>query len=276
MDYLTFMNTMQAKITEQVESDVEVKIHHAVKNNGTERIGFIFVQQNVNISPAIYLEEFYEQYLQGECLNSLVKSLWEVYEKVRVKQPVSCQNILKFSRIKDKIVYKLIQYEANRTMLKGVPHERILDLAVVYYILLKDTTFGTATLMIKNENLKMWGVEQEEIVRLAKENTQRLLPAEIYKITEYMYVVTNRTKSFGASVMLYDGIWERIESEIGETCYVIPSSVHELLLIPESYGMNREQLETIVEEINRTGVEKEEILSDRVYHYDVETGRLEA
>lgn len=67
--------------------------------------------------------------------------------------------------------------------------------------------------------------------------------------------------------MLYPDTWEKVAALIGEDFYILPSSIHELIVVPESLGMNRLQLENMVEEINQTEVEQEEILSNTVYRY---------
>lgn len=274
MDYTKFINTMQEKLKENLNSDVMVDIHSAVKNNGTIRTGLMFTRPDVNVFPTIYLEEFYEQYLQGASVNSLVQSLLEIYEKVKVKQSVPYNDILVYSKIKDHIVYKIIRRESNEELLSQIPHECYLDFAIVYYVLMETTDFGTATLLIRNEHLEGWRITKEEVSAAARINTPALLPVEVGMLTEYMYILTNSIRSFGAAVMLYDDIWKQMEHLIGGDFYVLPSSVHELILIPESYGMDRRHLQEMVREINRTEVENEEVLSDNVYYYCGEEERL--
>lgn len=274
MDYTRFINTMQNKVKESLCPDVIVDVHRTMKNNGTIRTGLMFIQPGVNISPTIYLEEFYDQYLHGESMNALVRSIREIYEKVKVKKSFPYNNILDYSKIKDRIVYKVIRRESNEELLKQIPYEPYLDLAIIYYVLLETTEFGTATLLIRNDHLKGWKVTKEEISALAKINTPRMLPLEVGMLTDYMYIVSNRLRSFGAAVMLYDDVWKRMESVIGENFYVLPSSVHELILVPESFGMSRRQLQETVMEINRTEVDTEEVLSDNVYYYNRNEGML--
>ena len=274
MDYTTFTNIMQNKMKEYLSPDVTVDVHSTLKNNGTVRTGLMFIRSDVNTFPTIYLEEFYEQYLQGESMNDLVQSIQEIYEKVKVKQSFPYNKILEYSKMKDCIVYKVIRKESNKQLLEQIPHDCYLDLAVVYYALMETTEFGTATLLIRNEHLKGWNISKDDLRAAAKINTPCLLPVEGYVLADYMYLITNRMKSFGASVMLYDGFWKRMETIIGENFFVLPSSVHELILIPESFGMDRKHLQEMVREVNRTEVDKEEILSDNVYYYSREEGRL--
>ena len=274
MDYISFTNFMQSKMKEYLSPDMNVEIHTTLKNNGTIRTGLMFMQPDVNTFPTIYLEEFYERYLQGEAIHDLVQSIQAIYERVKVKQSFPYETILEYENLKERIVYKVIRRESNEELLSQVPHECFLDLAIVYYVLMKTTELGTATLLIKNEHLKSWNVTKDDLHEAAKKNTPCLLPMEGFVMADYMYLVTNQMRNFGASVMLYDGFWKRMEVMIGESFFVIPSSVHELILIPESFGMDRNRLKEMVKEVNRTEVEKEEVLSDNVYFYSQREGKL--
>lgn len=274
MNYTNFIDIMQNKVKEELGADVAVSVHSTVKNNGIVRTGLVFTRFGVNIAPTIYLEEFYEQYLQGMSVGELVQSICEIYEKVEVKTSFPCTCILDYSKMKERIVYKVIQREKNKELLKQVPHEEFLDLAVVYYALLRKTEFGTATLLIKNEHIKEWNVSKEEIQLVAKKNTPRLLPMEVLMFTEHMYVLTNSARNFGAGVMMYEDVLEEVGEVFEENFYVLPSSVHEVIAVPESFGIDKSSLREMVKEINETVVDDEEILSDTVYYYSRAEKRL--
>lgn len=274
MNYTEFVHAMLSKTREQMEPEVRVEIHTAVKNNSTERTGLVLMRQGVNMSPTIYLEEFYERYLNGTELPDLVKTIQDLYQKIRVKKSYPYEDILSYEKVKEKIVYKVIQKETNEKLLREIPHEEFLNLAVVFYIILEYTTFGTASLLIRNEHLKMWNVSETEIVETAKQNTPELLPAELEKLTDYMYVLTNKTRNLGAAVMLYPDTGKKVWQVIGENFYILPSSIHELILIPESYGVERTQLECMVREINQAEVEAEEVLAESVYYYSGKEDRI--
>lgn len=270
MDYTTFVYIMQHKVKEKICSNIVVEVHRALKNNGTVRIGLSFKQPEVNISPTIYLEEFYEQYLNGESISTLALSVQDVYEKVKVNQSFPYNNILEYSKIKDRIVYKIIRINSNEKLLEEVPHEKFMDLAIVYYALMETTEFGTATLLIRNEHLHGWKVAEEEIKESARKNTPKLLPLEIMMLTDSMFVLTNNKQNLGAAVILYDNVLEQIRAMFGENYYILPSSIHEVILVPESYGMDPGTMKEMVMDINRTGVEAEDVLSDNVYYYNCE------
>ena len=172
MNYTEFMNAMLCEIRGQVDAQVRTELYTVTKNNGTRRTGILFKQEDSNLAPTIYLEEFYQKYLKGQQVPDLADSICSIYQEIRVKKTCDCQNLFDFNHVKEHIVYKLIRRDANEELLKQIPYEPFLDLAVVYYIQIDNTRFGSATIQIRNEHLRYWRVEKEEIRRLAEKNTR--------------------------------------------------------------------------------------------------------
>ena len=276
MNYTEFMNAMLCEIRGQVDAQVRTELYTVIKNNGTRRTGILFKQEDSNLAPTIYLEEFYQKYLKGQQVPDLADSICSIYQEIRVKKTCDCQNLFDFENVKEHIVYKLIRRDANEELLKQIPYEPFLDLAVVYYIQIDNTRFGSAAIQIRNEHLRYWRVEKEEIRRLAGKNTPRIYPVQIQQIVRFMYVATNEQCSLGAAVMRYPDFREKVRGMIGEGFYILPSSIHEVILVPESFGMEPERMQEMVKEINQTGVAPEEVLSDSVYYFDGEEIRIVA
>lgn len=276
MNYTEFMNAMLCEIRGQVDAQVRTELYTVTKNNGTRRTGILFKQEDSNLAPTIYLEEFYQKYLKGQQVPDLADSICSIYQEIRVKKTCDCQNLFDFNHVKEHIVYKLIRRDANEELLKQIPYEPFLDLAVVYYIQIDNTRFGSAAIQIRNEHLRYWRVEKEEIRRLAEKNTPRIYPAQIQKIVRFMYVATNEQCSLGAAVMRYPDFREKVRGMIRGDFYILPSSIHEVILVPESFGLEPERMQEMVKEINQTGVVPEEVLSDSVYYFDGEEIRIVA
>ena len=276
MNYTEFMNAMLCEIRGQIGVEVRTELYTVTKNNGTRRTGILFKQTDSNLAPTIYLEEFYQKYLKGQQVPDLADSICSIYQEIRVKKTCDCQNLFDFENVKEHIVYKLIRRDANEELLKQIPYEPFLDLAVVYYIQIDNTRFGSAAIQIRNEHLRYWRVEKEEIQRLAEKNTPRIYPVQIQQVMRFMYVATNQQCSMGAAVMRYPNLWEKVRGMIGESFYILPSSIHEVILVPESFGMEPERMTEMVKEINQTGVAPEEVLSDSVYYFDGEEIRIVA
>lgn len=276
MNYTEFKNAMLCEIRGQIGVEVRTELYTVTKNNGTRRTGILFKQTDSNLAPTIYLEEFYQKYLKGQQVPELADSICSIYQEIRVKKNCDCQNLFDFEHVKEHIVYKLIRRDANEELLKQIPYEPFLDLAVVYYIQIDNTRFGSAAIQIRNEHLRYWRVTQEEIRCLAEKNTPRIYPVQIKQIVRFMYVATNQQCSLGAAVMRYPNLWEKVRGMIGEDFYILPSSIHEVILVPESFGQEPDRMAEMVKEINQTGVAPEEVLSDSVYYFDGEEIRIVA
>lgn len=290
MNYQQFVHTIEAKIKEQLNEGESVRVNSVLKNNGMNRVGITVVKRGVNISPTIYLEEYFEQFQRHKSLERTVRNILKLYEEIRFDSFFETTMLQNYEKVKGRIVYKLIHAEENEELLEEVPYVLYLDLAIVFYILLEITPMGTATILINEDLLKLWGVDKETLYEAAKKNTKRLLPPEFKTMRsvvqeilgnqenkdgeDIMYVLTNHIRSFGAACILYERVLEDIGNQLGENYYVLPSSVHEVIIIPESKSPNRIDLDEMIEEINDTQVEEEEILSYRAYYYSRKENRL--
>ena len=83
-----------------------------------------------------------------------------------------------------------------------------------------------------------------------------------------MYVLSNQKRVFGAAGLLYDRVLSDAGVRLEDDFYVLPSSVHEVILVPDHVAGSEKELRIMVHEVNHTQVEPEEILSESVYHYD--------
>lgn len=148
-----------------------------------------------------------------------------------------------------------------------------------------------ATVLIRKEHLKLWNVTEEEVFEEAEKNVRRLLPAKLDRMKDVlacmlelpveedddediMYVMSNEIRSFGAACIFYEGVMEMIHAVLKENYYIVPSSVHEVIILPESMAPGKREMEEVVAEMNETQVEAEEILSDKVYYYNGESRQL--
>ena len=191
-------------------------------------------------------------------------------------------------------VYRVINTSRNRDILEDIPHREFLDLSLVYYTLIRNSLIGEGAVLIHREHQKMWGLSDEEIERAAQENTKTLLPYELLSISEMigelsksldnrtysdldtdrvsryspLYVLTNKDRQFGAFYLTDKHILNTIAEAQDDNLYILPSSVHECIVLPERYEEDPEDLSDMVMEINRTQVPEEAFLSDSVYYYD--------
>lgn len=286
MNYQQFVMTLKEKVASVLGEKIDVQIHTALKNNGSERVGLNFSDKNVNLSPTIYLEEYFKHYKEEESFEDIVNSILEVYHEVKFEHSWQIHTITNFNIIKEKIVCKLIHAPRNETLLKTLPFVPFLDFAIVFYILFEVDEKGTATIPVTEDLIQLWETSLKEIHELAKQNTPKLLPAvfkpmrivmeellgnpcdNIIQADDIMFVLTNSLRSLGASCILYENTLLHIGNFLKENYYILPSSIHEIIIIPESQAPCRETLNEMIIEVNETQVEPEEVLSDHVYYYD--------
>lgn len=286
MDYQQFVVVVKDKVALSLDDDMSLQVHTTLKNNGKRRVGLTISEKHVNIFPTIYLEEYYKQFQNGNSIEAITESILNVYHEVKFEHIWQVNTIKDFQTIQSKIVYKLIHAEKNEELLHTMPHIPYLDLAIVFYVLFDVDESGTATIPITNDLLHFWDTNLDEVYRIASENTKHLLPATFKPMRvvieellgnpcedrvledDIMFVLTNPLRSFGAACILYDGILEQIAGQLGENFYILPSSIHEMIIVPESQSPSKEDLNDMVTEINETQVDEEEVLSDHVYYYD--------
>lgn len=168
--------------------------------------------------------------------------------------------------------YILVNSEMNaaRESLFRRPINRTLELQ--YKIDIEDIMPG-ARVPIEKKHLAMLGLDAEEFCKKALNNTMEKYPAKFLNINEIlpmsigedlpMYVLTNTIKQYGAGAILYSGMKKKLEDAVGDFV-VIPSSVHETIIIPRSLG-EIDGLTHLIREVNETVVSPEEVLSDVPY-----------
>ena len=89
-----------------------------------------------------------------------------------------------------------------------------------------------------------------------------------------LYVLSNVKRCFGAAWMADEEVLRSIAGILQKDYYILPSSVHECLILPAQADTDRESLRDMVREINQSEVEPEEVLSDNVYYYSMKEGSL--
>lgn len=294
MNYQQFIEEVERRVKEKIKGNetMTVYIHTAVKNNGKERKGITVSEKGIHISPTIYLEEYFQQFQEGKPIEKIVEKILQLYEEVKCSHPCEESLLQNYEELKGKFACKLIHRGKNEKLLNDIPYVPWMDLAIVVFVLLEVSPYGTATVLVRKEHLEIWGLTEAQLFDEEKKNTPILLPYQFcpmrkllreicpYAVDEgeeeeeSLYVLSNKLRSFGAASMLYDGILEKVGQKLGENYYILPSSIHEVIVVPESKSPVKQDLEEMVREINETQVEEEEVLSDRVYYFSRKENRL--
>lgn len=285
MTYDQFVARIKERVIKEVTDSVTVTVHTAVKNNGTIRKGLTLTEHGINIAPTIFLEEYYQRFQRGMPEEQAAAEILKLYAGVRFDRSWRADRLRRYEDVRDRIVYRLVNREANASLLKEVPYREYLDLAVIFYVMVEVDEYGTAAMMIRKKNQELWKVSEEELYRQAHKNTRRILPEEFCSMQavlmdaageegegnasgDMMYVLSNRLKSHGAAVLLYENCLEEVADRLSCSYYVLPSSIHEVIITPDRHIFSFRELSEMVQEINETQVEPEEVLADHAYYYD--------
>lgn len=290
MNYQEFVGSVTEFLRESLPGGTKLERIPLEKNNGVIADGLTIRQEGRQVAPAIYLDACYREYLQGRSLSGIYNRILACCENRSVEERLNMDMFTDYGRLRDSVVYKLVNYERNKEMLTRIPHLPFFDLAIVFYCLLTDEVLGTATVLIHNSHLKLWNAGCSDLYRDARRNSARLLPARLARMSDMirelsdeeelfdmdipMYVLTNEVKALGAACILYEGILGRCADTIGEDYYILPSSIHEVILVPASAVQEPGELSRMVRDINETQVEDTEILSDQAYLYSSESGQI--
>lgn len=284
MNYENFILEVKSGV-ECLCPDAIVSVERVLKNNSLALDGIVIRREGECLAPTIYLNHMYDEYQSGKLLDDIVEEIISIDENQRQKCDVAPEYFCDYEQVKDNIYAKLINREKNEELLKRLPHREFLDLAIIYYGIYDGFEDGVGTWNITNEVLKAYAIDEEVLHQNAMNNNIKKQPFFIKTLMELlgeimpkdedmvlehgtpMYVMSNEKKLFGAITVLYPGVLNDFYEKHG-AFYILPSSIHEVILIPVSEGVEEKELQNMVKEVNVTALKQEEILSDEIYYYD--------
>lgn len=262
--------------------------------NGTAGRAIIVAREGTNAAMRINMDGYYKEYrLGGEGMDAVANQIAKCCQENAPDKDIRIPMLERWDSVKGHIFAKLVNTEKNRGILAGIPNKGYLDLSVTYYARIPGGVFGGhATTIICNTHMECWGVGVEEIHRAACGNMQGDGEATFDSLHDLIspclgvetvkgmgkapiFVLSNRHKENGAAQILNQDIMGRVSKFLKSDIWVLPSSIHEAILIPADaqYG-DAQRLAGIVREINGTQVRAEEALSDHVYLYSRLTGEV--
>ena len=296
----TFATTIKRCVELSLGNNYEVMVQEVNKNNGVCLTGVTIKETNSKIAPMIYLESAFEAYKKGRSLASICNEIIQVYKENCTLDAFDEKDITEYERVKDKVCYKLVNAERNQSLLKRVPFIPFHDLAVIFYVEVFQNTEKTGSVTVTNELMELWKKDAFAVIKDAVANTERLHEGVVIHMLDMLeelrnslfasneavfydinpreafplFVATNKERLHGASVILYDGFLEDFADEIDNNFYILPSSTHEVIFVPDHPDMDVQYFKDMVREINIVEVVPQEVLSDSIYYFDRADGLL--
>ncbi|MCI6649010.1 MAG: DUF5688 family protein [Lachnospiraceae bacterium] len=238
-----------------------------------------------NFYPVIYPDLYFDKYRKGSTFEEIVENVLDVIRYTN-EDTFNFDEISDYEKAKEHIVPRLVSYSVNPEIFERRAYVPYLNIAVVFIYVISSKEDELVSFAINDEQVRTWGVSVKEIFRDSIETSTKLFPPLIESIKEALplireedfrpfYVLTNSRKQYGAACVLYDNVLSDFAEKIGESFFLIPSSVHEMLLIPESFDIRVSEMRQMLLEVNDSVLKPEEVLSDRVYYFDMKNKKLD-
>lgn len=295
MEINEFAGKVRDAVGKKLGATYKVEVREVQKNNGVILHGLLILHDDRNVIPTLYLEPFWEAYLSGVTLAEIVRRLIKIYREDLPKTKVDIGFFGNFDEVSERICYRLIRQKGNEELLREIPYIPFLDLAVCFFYAYSGEALGEGAILIRNSHMELWHTDTKKLMSLAQENTPELFPwkydsmervlQEMMAEEEYispvpeeekeslftntsLWVLSNQQRIHGASCILYPGLLRQLASAEKRNFYLLPSSIHEMILLPEQGAETPQRLKDMITEVNRTQVAPEEVLSDSLYYYD--------
>ena len=278
-----FQETIVAEFEKVYKSpEYEIRIIDIMKVNEPNAKAICIASDKSDLVPAVSVNRMYESYEDGMTVQDIVR---DVNMGIQAERYMG-KELINRMQIEFRSYPQLINAEKNEKLLKTCPHEKVAgDMAVISRVILdKGQSF-----IVTNDVMTHCKMTREEVIQVAKKN-QEIQPYKLNKLdsvirelmgeewnnppTNDIYVLTSNNASYGAAQMLNRVALADASRKCGGDCYIIPSSIHEVLIMPKSMGMDVEALKGLIKEVNDTVVADTDILSDKLYQLDHLTYRI--
>jgi len=268
----------------------EISITEQRKNNNVIWDA-LSIKGDRNIVPLIYFEPYYQAYAEGVKMDAILQKIADVYMESMKQVGEFSADRFQYEKIKNGIFVVVQNAEMNQELLEKVPHEIKDDLALLYRVNVELSNGEKGSVLIHNTHLESWEIDEKALKEVAWNNMHNYYPPELSDMSNVlnsvgydkipegvelieMYALSNKEKQYGAAYMFDTEVMSKIAERIGGDIVVIPSSIHESILLKKQKDTDFDILRELVKEVNRTKLHPTEILSDEVYQYSRDTQTL--
>lgn len=289
-DYYGFLDEVAEKLQatqSPFTGQFQVNVKDVEKANGMSYRGIVVTDQQTGMGVTINMDKHYKMYLAGKPVDEITDLVQQQARKALDERPdVDISRVKNYESLCSNVMMQAISREKNAEYLQNVPHFDMADLSIIYRVNVGGTrNHGIGVVTVDNRLLESMGVSQDQFQKDVFDRALTGEPPILKSLTEViggsflgddfgpdggLFLATNRDALYGASVIAIPGFLDQAAEKLGGSFYILPSSVHEVLLLKNNEAVSVQELETMVRDINESIVIPEEQLSDRVYHYDAQ------
>lgn len=284
-DFAEFTKEVEARMQAEMRGRAEVYLETYQKNNGTWVHGLVVREPKTNVSPAFQLDPMYREYAEGRMtVEDCIEQIKHTYVEARRPEGIEIGEVDDFSQMRNKIMLMLVNKGKNKSRLADVPHVDFLDLSFMFYVMPGGDERTFLSLTVTDTMAKKWDVSAEQLMEIAMQNEQRENPIILKRLVdlfpdqsslegnaEYqsqLYVLKGSGEKFGATALFQPGVMERLHQLFEDDFYLIPSSVHEWLIIQDAKSQLWWEVNELIRSINGGPyIADWEVLSDHAYVY---------
>ena len=280
--------------------DASVNVVEVQKMN-TTYMGLQIRKPDEIIAPSIDMNHFYEEYCNGKSMEMVMTELAAMTDQIPPE--VEVPDFGNYDRIKEQLFIRICDIEQNKDYLADKPYQEVDGLATTVHMYIGDAeslSSGIMSTTVSYDMMNQLGVSKEQLFADAIENSEKMFPARYqslssvlmgmmppelqgsdmeaefsYGVGNEMMILTNQQSLMGASAMMYPDMLDGIAKDMNSNLFILPSSLHEVIIIPDTGDRDYTELEEMVQLINAEQVAPNDRLSDHVYHYDISDRTLE-
>ena len=279
--------------------DYTVRIDEVNKSGDVRLHGLCLIKGNNGAAPILYLEPYFEMYREGMNKEELLGVIADKYYDIVRNAPNIVIPDMSFENTKDNLRVRLVYNKTNRNYLVDHVHcDAGCGYSLVAYADLSNRLFDGAIVNIRKDMLEPYGLDENEVIKAAMEGSIKNCPARLSYIEDSLMsmmaggekenlldldridlsrgvlVLTTEDNFAGAATLFYPGVKEKIAKLMDWDYFILPSSVHEVLMIPADGRFSAKELAMMVKAVNSNEVSKEDQLGNRVLFYDRENSEL--
>lgn len=289
MDYEQFKATFAEDLKNNLQKlgiEADVSEHHIEKlNDSYDALSVTLKGSSIGVNAN--LDEIFHAMERGRDYNEVLSEVDESLKDSLEHMPkFQVSDFTNYEEMKNKLAMEVVSAERNAGMLQNVPHEQMEDIAVVYRLVLDSSKDASSTILVTNDLMDKFGITHEQLHDDAMKNVPVIRPLEIKVMEEMlnemqggraleidpsdeiMFVAGVPDLNHGAAVIAYPNFFEDAAERVGGDYFIIPSSIHEVILVKDTGDMHAEDLEAMIKDVNASELAPADVLTDHAYHYD--------
>lgn len=292
MDYREFVDRVSEDLAVKLPEEyanARVAARQVDKLQGESYYGINVQPEGSVVAVSFSLESAYARMEAGASYEETLSGIANQVEESLANRPnILVADLMDYDSMKEKLMVQVIPTAGNEEMLAGIPHTEQEDMSMVYRFVFDTNEQGMASSVVTNDMIAGYGISAEQLHADAMKYAPEHFPANVRSMQEVladmmgiepemmpgepggMYVATCNQGVNGAGCIFYPGFMDQAAEKLDGDFFVLPSSVHEVILLPDNGEMSTHELESMVREINANEVAPADRLSDSVYHYDAE------